>query len=343
MLSDGRTTGVDSKAFDADVHPGCLSVVIPLYNSGRMIADLIDTVVNELRAAFQKLEIVLVNDGSRDDTHHYAILAVDKHPTMVKYYRLSRNFGEHNAVMCGLNQSTGDYVCIIDDDFQTPPREIHKLVQKLDEGYDVAYSYYAKKQHSMFRNLGSAFNNWVATLLLRKPKALYLSSFKAMNRFLVDVVTDYKGPFPYIDSLILRATDSIGTQLCEHEKRTVSRSNYTIGRLFRLWLNMVTSISIMPLKLASLIGFGMTFIGLLMAVFFILSWSLEGIFIHSPVPKGWASLIVTIVLFTGLQFCILGMLGEYLGRLYLVQNSSPQYLVRDSIEGRSRKETDGNT
>jgi undecaprenyl-phosphate 4-deoxy-4-formamido-L-arabinose transferase len=340
MLSDKQTTSAQDTS-SGNVHAGCLSVVIPLYNSAATIAALVDTVVGELNDMFQGLEIVLVNDGSKDDTHRCALLTVDKYPGIVKYYRLSRNFGEHNAVMCGLNQSTGDYVCIIDDDFQTPPREIHKLVTKLDEGHEVVYSYYAKKQHSLFRNLSSAFNNWVATLLFGKPKDLYLSSFKLMNRFLVDVVTRYKGPFPYIDSLILRSTDSIGTQLCEHEKRAVARSNYTIGKLFKLWLNMVTSISILPLKIASILGLVMTCIGLLLAVFFTLSWTLGGVFIHSSVPKGWASLIVTVVLFTGLQFAILGMLGEYLGRLYLTQNRSPQYLIRESTEGKPRKETDG--
>lgn len=309
-----------------------MSIVIPLYNSEATISALVDAVVLELKEAFERLEIVLVNDGSRDGTHGVALQALGRHPAIVRYFRLSRNFGEHNAVMCGLNQSSGDYVCIIDDDLQNKPTEVRKLVTTLDQGYDVVYSYYAKKHHSAFRNLGSAFNNWMATLLLGKPKDLYLSSFKLMNRFLVDTVTSYKGPFPYIDSLILRATDSIGTQLCEHEKRAVGSSNYTIGKLFRLWLNMVTSISILPLKLASLLGLVMTCIGLFLAVFFSLSWALGGILAHSQVPKGWASLIVTVVLFTGLQFSILGMLGEYLGRLYLVQNRTPQYLIRESHE-----------
>lgn len=328
-------TSTHSETQHVQAHEGCLSIVIPLYNSEATISALVDTLVLELKDVFQRLEIVLVNDGSKDATHRVALQTLDRHPEIVRYFRLSRNFGEHNAVMCGLNQSTGDYVCIIDDDLQIKPREIHKLVTKLDEGYDVVYSYYARKQHSAFRNLGSAFTNWLATLLLGKPKDLYLSSFKLMNRFLVDTVTSYKGPFPYIDSLILRATDSIGTQLCEHEKRAVGSSNYTIRKLFRLWLNMVTSISILPLKVASLLGLVMTCIGLLLALFFSLSWALGGIFADSPVPKGWASIIVTVVLFTGLQFSILGMLGEYLGRLYLVQNRTPQYLVRESREAKA--------
>jgi len=340
MQSDNQMTNAAPKVSYGNVHKGCLSVVVPLYNSAKVIAALIDIVVGELHAVFQRLEIILVNDGSEDDTHHAALLTVDKYPGIVKYYRLSRNFGEHNAVMCGLNQSTGDYVCIIDDDFQTPPREIHKLVAKLDEGHDVVYSYYAKHQHSLFRKLGSKFNNWVATLLLGKPKDLYLSSFKLMNRFLVDVIISYRGPFPYIDSLILRSTESIGMQLCDHEKRAVDRSNYTIGKLFKLWLNMVTSISILPLKVASMIGLVMTCTGLLLAVFFTLSWTLGGVFVHSSVPKGWASLIVTAVLFAGLQFSILGMLGEYLGRLYLIQNNSPQYLIRESAEKQLCKDAD---
>lgn len=315
---------------------------MPLHNSVSTILLLVDNIVSELGYTFQRLEIVLVNDGSTDDTHNVALKAVDKYPGIVRYYNLSRNFGEHNAVMCGLNQSTGDYVCIIDDDFQTPPREIHKLATKLDEGFDVVYSYYEKKNHSLFRNMGSAFNNWVATRLLGKPKDLYLSSFKIMNRFLVDAIAVYKGPFPYIDSLILHATNSIGTQPCDHKKRAVGRSNYTIGKLLRLWLNMVTSVSIKPLQMASVFGLTMTCIGVLLALFFFLSWAFGGIIAHSTVPKGWASLIITVVIFTGMQFFILGILGEYLGRTYVIQNAMPQYLVRESAEKEPHDESDTN-
>jgi undecaprenyl-phosphate 4-deoxy-4-formamido-L-arabinose transferase len=256
------------------------------------------------------------------------LAAVDRHPGVAKYVKLARNFGEHNAVMCGLSYATGECAAIIDDDFQNPPGEIIKMVKKLAEGFDVVYSYYDKKQHNFFRNLGSSFNNLVATFLLKKPKNLYLSSFKVLNRFLIETITKYQGPYPYIDSLIIRSTASVGKQLCLHQKREVGKSNYTPAKLFKLWLNMFTSLSILPLKVASFLGITMATLGLVLAAFFTISWHIGGIFSHQPVPPGWASLIVSVLLFSGLQFCILGMIGEYLGRMYLIANRTPQYVVR---------------
>ncbi len=253
-------------------------MLIPVYNSEHTVGHLIDEVVAILGGRYAELEIVLVNDGSVDGSHEVLCEAARRHPRIVKYVRLARNFGEHNAVMCGLHQVTGDCVAIIDDDFQNPPDQIARLVDKLEEGYDVVYSYYAEKQHSRFRNLGSAFNDWVATRLLRKPAGLYLSSFKVLNRFLIDTVKQYDGPYPYLDGLVLRSTSSIGQQLCEHSERQVGQSNYTLSRLFRLWLNMFTGFSILPLRIASILGLVMSTVGFGLAILFMISWSVGGIF-----------------------------------------------------------------
>ena len=257
--------------------------------------------------------------------------AVERHPGKVRYVQLASNFGEHSAVMCGLHHVTGDCVAIIDDDFQNPPEEIIKLVEKLKEGHDVVYSYYEKKRHSLFRNLGSWFNDRVATWLLHKPPGLYLSSFKVMNRFLIKAVIRYEGPFPYLDGILLKITSNIGTQLCAHNEREEGQSNYTLGKLLQLWLNMFTGFSITPLRIASVIGFGMSLIGLLLAAFFILSRLKGGILFEQQVPAGWASLIVSVTLFSGVQLCVLGLIGEYLGRLLLTVNRAPQYIERDQF------------
>jgi len=307
-----------------------LSVVIPVYNSEKTIYALVEVVIETLTSHFERLEVVLVNDGSVDQSHYCAIEAVNKYPNIVKYIKLARNFGEHNSVMCGLRYVTCDCVAIIDDDFQNPPKEILKLVNKLQEGYDVVYSYYSKKHHHWFRNLGSAFNDWMTTKLLKKPKGLYLSSFKVMNKFLVQTVIQYNGPYPYLDGLILRSTCSIGTQLCEHQERKIGQSNYTLPRLIRLWLNMFTSFSVVPLRMSTIFGFIMSFIGLFMSVFFILSWSIGGIFAKGAIPPGWASIIVSITLFSGIQLIVLGVIGEYLGRLFLTENRQPQFVVRET-------------
>lgn len=309
-----------------------LSVLIAVYNSEATIGRLVDHLAELLGPHFERLEIVLVNDGSPDQSHARILEAIDRHPGLVRYVRLARNFGEHNAVMCGLRHATGDAVVIMDDDFQNPPSEVLKLVERLRAGYDVVYSYYGEKRHHWFRNLGSAFNDRVASILLRKPPHLYLSSFKAMNRFLVDTVTEYRGPYPYLDGLVLRSTGSIGTQLCEHRDREEGQSNYNMRRLIRLWLNMFTSFSVTPLRISALIGFGMAGFGVFLAGFYFISWKFKGLFIaHDAFPPGWASTIITITIFGGIQLCVLGLIGEYLGRVYMTQNLQPQYVVRESV------------
>ena len=308
-----------------------LSVLIPVYNSESTIGDLVTTVIDTLQSRVGAVEIVLVNDGSRDRSDVEARKLCKRFPGQVRYVQLARNFGEHNAVMCGLHHTTGDGVAIIDDDFQNPPGEILPLVEKLLEGYDVVYSYYEEKRHNLFRNLGSRFNNLVAAKLLRKPPGLYLSSFKVLNRFLVDTVIAYDGPYPYLDGLILRSTDSIAKVKVRHADRTQGRSNYNLRRLVGLWLNMFTGFSIGPLRLASFLGMAMSALGVLLAVFFIVSWQVGGLFSHRPIPPGWASLIVTMVFFSGAQLLVLGVVGEYIGRLFLTQTRAPQFIVRDAV------------
>ncbi len=309
-----------------------LSVLIPVYNSEDTIGKLVDGIVEKFAPLFERLEVILVNDGSMDDSHKCCIELFDQFPQVVKYINLARNFGEHNAVMCGLRSVTSDCVAIIDDDFQNPPEEIIKLANKLQEGYDVVYSSYEKKHHHWLRNLGSSFNDWVATRLLKKPKGLYLSSFKVMNLFLARTVTQYEGPYPYLDGLILRSTSSIGTELCKHSEREVGRSNYTLTKLVRLWLNMFTSFSIVPLRLSAILGFIMSSVGFVMALLFILSWCIGGIFTDKAIPPGWASIIVSVTLFSGIQLLVLGMIGEYLGRLFLTENRQPQFVVRETFQ-----------
>ena len=231
--------------------------------------------------------------------------------------------------MCGLHHVTGDCAAVIDDDFQNPPAEITRLVEKLEEGYDVVYSRYAVKHHHPLRNLGSWFNNLVATVVIRKPRDLYLSSFKAINRTVIDGILTYTGPYPYIDGIILSITRAIGQQECEHAPRAGGTSNYTFRRLVRLWLRMFTNFSVLPLRVASVLGLLTSAFGLLMAVFFVAAWAYGGVF-RDVIPPGWTSLIVTVTIFSGLQMCLLGMIGEYLGRLFLTVNHTPQFHVRDS-------------
>ena len=306
-----------------------LSVVVPLYNGAETIGPLIDQVVADLRDAFVRLEVIVVNDGSRDASHERALEAQRRHPEVVKYIRLAKNFGEHNAVMCGLHHVTTESVAIIDDDFQNPPGEILRLVARLNEGYDVVYSRYDVKRHSWFRNLGSRFNNLIATIVIGKPLGLYLSSFKVMRRLVVEGILRYTGPYPYIDGVIFNITDSIGQQRCEHADRAAGSSNYTFRRLVRLWLMMFTNFSVLPLRVASVLGIATSALGFVLAVLFVVAWAYGGVF-RKMIPPGWTSLIVSVMIFSGVQMCLLGLIGEYLGRLFLTVNRTPQFYIRDS-------------
>lgn len=307
-----------------------ICVLIPVYNSQDTIGHLVDTVVQTLQPRANLWEIILVNDGSADGSHESALAASERHPGLVKYIQLVRNFGEHNAVMCGLNHVTGDSVTIIDDDFQNPPMGILRLVEKLQEGYDVVYSYYEKKHHSRFRNLGSKFNDLVAAILLNKPKDLYLSSFKTIDASLVQIIVQYQGPYPYIDGLVLRSTQNIGRQLCQHEDRKVGKSSYTLIKLIRLWSNMFTGFSVTPLRITTYLGMLVSFVALLLTIYFVIVRTVGPIFVEHEIPAGWASIIVAITFLAGLQLIMLGMIGEYLGRLFVTINGAPQFLIRQT-------------
>ena len=227
-----------------------ISIVIPVYNGEHSIGKLVDSIIEQLNNIFN-LEIILVDDHSPDDNSLEVCKKLyAKYPNIVKFYALAKNVGEHNAVMAGLNNSNGNYVVIMDDDFQNPISEVIKLINfGLKNDFDVVYTYYSKKRHSFFRNLGSRFNDRVANLMLRKPKGLYLSSFKLINKFLVNEIIKYKLPFPYIDGLILRTTSNIGTIFVEHKKREYGKSGYTFIKLVSLWLNMFTNFSILPIRM----------------------------------------------------------------------------------------------
>jgi undecaprenyl-phosphate 4-deoxy-4-formamido-L-arabinose transferase len=214
----------------------------------------------------------------------------------------------------------------MDDDLQNPPSEVKRLLDHARaSGKDVVYTRYAVKQHAYWRNLGSRFANWVADVLMDKPKGLYLSSFRCMSAFLVEQVTRYEGPFPYVDGLIMQATQAIDTIEVEHLPRTAGRSNYTLNRLVRLWLNIFVNFSVMPLHLSTIAGFALSLIGLIGVV----SVVMEALFFEPP--QGWASLMAATLLLSGVQLLILGILGEYMGRLFLTANRKPQTVVREVV------------
>jgi undecaprenyl-phosphate 4-deoxy-4-formamido-L-arabinose transferase len=273
------------------------------------------------------MELVLVNDGSPDNSAEVCEDLV-RHSTLpVTYVEHARNFGEHNAVMTGLRHVRGAYVITMDDDLQNPPEEVVRLYDHARLGqWDVVYTRYAVKQHAGWRNLGSRFANAVADRLLDKPKGLYLSSFRCMSALVVQSVTRYQGPYPYVDGLIMQVTQRIDSIEVRHLPRIEGRSNYNLTRLVRLWLNLATSFSLAPLRLAIFAGVFMALLGTVGAVA-----TIAEALILRDTPSGWASTMTVILLVAGVQSMILGVLGEYVGRTFLSANGKPQGAVR-SIE-----------
>jgi undecaprenyl-phosphate 4-deoxy-4-formamido-L-arabinose transferase len=305
-------------------HAFALSIVIPVYNGAKSIAGLVHAL--ETLDIEGGHEIVLVNDGSPDDSLAVCRRVVGEAKVPITLVNLARNFGEHNAIMTGLRHTRGAYVITMDDDLQNPPSEVKRLLDHARaSGKDVVYTRYSVKQHAYWRNLGSRFANWVADVLMEKPKGLYLSSFRCMSAFLVEQVTRYEGPFPYVDGLIMQATQAIDTIEVEHLPRATGRSNYTLKRLVRLWLNIFVNFSVMPLHLSTIAGFAISLVGLIGVV----SVVIEALFFEPP--QGWASLMAATLLLSGVQLLILGILGEYMGRLFLTANRKPQTVVREVV------------
>lgn len=270
------------------------------------------------------LEVVLVNDGSQDDSRAQCLRLTERFPGVARLVDLSRNFGEHSAVLAGLHHASGDIAVVMDDDFQNPPEDVGVLVAALVDGeFDVVYAQIGEKKDPRLRNLGSRFNDRVATVMLGKPKGLYLSSFKCLNRFMIDEVRRYDGPYPYLDGLILRVTRNIGVAECRHEERATGASGYTMRKLAALWLNMFTNFSIAPLRAAVFVGFGFALLGGVLSI---------GVVIEKlAVPEtsvGWPSLAILVMVFSGIQLMVLGLIGEYLGRQFLTTNRTPQFVVR---------------
>lgn len=308
-----------------------ISIVIPVYNGARTVGRLVEELIKKLR--YSDIEIVLVNDGSPDNSDAVCRDVLVRYKGKITYVVLARNFGEHNAVLAGLNHVHGDFTVIIDDDFQNPPEEIERLVQKAVEGgHDVVYSYYERKRHSFLRNLGSKFNDLFASYLLDKPKGLYLSSFKCLNRFIVREIVKYKGPYPYIDGLILRLTQRIGRVLVRHDHRKDGSSGYTFRKLVRLWMNMFVNFSIYPLRVSMMLGFVFSCLGGIAILFMIVDK-----IIHPDIVHGFTSIMVAILMFSGIQLIMLGLIGEYIGKLFMSNNQTPQFVEREVIAAQARE------
>jgi len=310
-----------------------ISFVIPCYNSSLTIGK----VVTEIQDTMKKLssytyEIILVNDCSPDDTFE-VIHRLCEENSNICGINLAKNFGQHAALMAGFHQVTGDILVCLDDDGQTPADEVGSLLAEIEAGQDVVYASYAHKKHSLFRNFGSWVNEKMLQFLLGKPKELYVSSYFAARRFIVDEMLRYENAYPYIIGLVLRTTKRISNVQVSHREREIGISGYTLGKLLGLWFNGFTAFSTKPLRIATASGTVFAAIGFLYAVYTIIKK-----FVNPAVPMGFSSIMSAILVIGGLILIMLGLIGEYIGRMYICMNNARQFVVRDLIPAKEEEQ-----
>ena len=303
-----------------------VSFVIPCYRSEETLPGVVAEIEETMKGMGQyRYEILLVNDCSPDHTFSVIRKLCGEHD-YIRGLDFARNFGQHSALMAGLRYSDGDYVVCLDDDGQTPADEAGKLLGSLEEGYDAVYARYDHKQHSKFRNLGSWVNEEMAHVMLGKPRELYVSSYFAGKRFVVEDMIRYENSYPYVIGLVLRATKNIANVSVTHREREVGVSGYTFKKLIGLWFNGFTAFSVKPLRIATALGAGSAVVGFLYGIYTIIKR-----FLNPNVPLGFSSTMSAIVFFGGMIMLMLGLIGEYVGRIYISLNNSPQYVIREKI------------
>lgn len=306
-----------------------ISFVIPCYRSEHTLPHVVAEIREKMKGLEQyEYDIFLVNDCSPDDTFG-TIRRLCGEFENITGISFARNFGQHAALMAGLRHSDGDYVVCLDDDGQTPADEVDKLLAKLEEGYDAVYARYEHKQHSAFRNMGSKVNELMTRVMLGKPADLYISSYFAVKRFVVEDMIRYENSYPYVIGLVLRATRNITNVAVNHREREEGTSGYTLKKLVGLWFNGFTAFSVKPLRIATAMGGFSAFIGFLYGIYTIVKR-----FVNPDVPMGFSSTMAALVFFGGMIMLMLGLIGEYIGRIYISLNNSPQYVIRETIAQR---------
>lgn len=306
-----------------------ISFCIPCYKSEQTLPAVVEEINTTMQGLKDKYsyEIILVNDCSPDGTFN-AIEKLAKQQDNIVGVDLAKNFGQHSALMAGFHFVTGDILVCLDDDGQTPANEVQKLLDEIEAGADVVYAKYEHKKHSLFRNFGSFVNEKMAQFLLGKPKELYVSSYFAARRFIVDEMLKYDKSYPYIIGLVLRSTKRISNVVVNHREREIGRSGYTIGKLLGLWMNGFTAFSVKPLRISTWIGISCAMLGFLYGIFTIIKKLVLG----DAVAVGFSALMASIMFIGGLILFMLGLLGEYIGRMYIGMNNAPQFVIRQTTK-----------
>lgn len=316
--------GIGKKNKEVTYSMKMVSFVIPCYRSEKTLEGVITEIKDTMAGLMQYgYEIILVNDCSPDNTWN-TIEKLSCENANVIGINLSKNFGQHAALMAGMRESKGDCVICLDDDGQTPANEVGKLLQALEDGHDAVYARYGNKKHSSFRNLGSKVNELMTRVMLGKPKELFVSSYFGVKRFVVEDMIRYQNSYPYVIGLVLRATKNIVNVDVTHREREEGRSGYTLKKLLGLWFNGFTAFSVTPLRIATIVGVGCALLGFAYGLYIFIRRLLD-----PNMVLGFSSLMCVILFVGGMMMIMLGLVGEYIGRIYISLNNSPQYVIRE--------------
>lgn len=311
-----------------------LSFVIPCYGSEKTIAGVIDEIVASVEGKKDlDYEIITVNDCSPDNVIS-VLVEVAKKNTKVKVIDLAINSGKHSAMMAGYRLATGDVIVNLDDDGQCPVDKLWELIKPLEEGYDAVYAKYPRKKQSAFKNFGSSVNDMMSQYIINKPRGLYMGNFFVFKRFVMDEIIKYQNPYPYNAGLVLRTTRKIINVEMEERERAEGVGNFTFKKSMQLFLNGFTAFSVKPLRIATVLGFLCSIIGAICGFLVVIRKLL-----HPEMLLGYSSIMAVLLFIGGMIMLLLGMVGEYIGRIYICINNSPQYVIRntinlDSIENR---------
>ena len=303
-----------------------ISVAIPCYCSAGTIKKVVNDLIEEFQKHNSDYQIVLVNDGSPDNTFE-VIKGLSENNKKITAINLSKNYGQHAARMAAIPYLKGDYIVYMDDDGQHPVSGIFKMIDKLEEGnYDVVYALFKQKKHNLFKRTVSRINTATLNFLIGKPKDVKNSSFSVMRRYILTEMEKYKSPFPSWTGFIMQITKNIANVELEHYERISGKSNYTLKKMLKLYVNSLTGFSVVPLRISSFIGIIVAVLGIIMGFYAIIHKIL-----NDSVPIGYTSIIAVMLFIGGMIMMMLGMLGEYVGRIYMINNNLPQYTIREVI------------
>lgn len=310
-----------------------LSFIIPCYGSEKtveIVIDEIDKIVSQNEK--YEYEVIAVNDHSPDNVWEVLKQIANKNQK-VKLINLAKNMNRPGALMAGLSKATGDYMILMDDDGQCPMESLWKLIEPLENGHDVAIAKYPTYKQSKFKSFGTIVNRKMTEIIMEKPKDLSFTNFSALKKYIVDEILKYKNPYPYMTGLLLRTTSDIVNVKMEERERISGNTNFTLKKMLNLWINGFTAFSVKPLRISTIIGVITATLGFLYGIYIII----HKLIIHSSIAQGYSSLMAVLLFIGGIIMMMLGMIGEYIGRIYISINNSPQYVIKETINLKNEK------